>query len=160
MIKQPLLDQITDQLQQALDNALLAASEAHNNATHAESAAETQYDTLGLENAYLAHGQSMRVESLQQALMHYQQWTVMDFQPDDAIGLGALVEVTGPQGQQRLFLLGPLQGGLQLHWQGQPVTLITPQTPVGQQLMARYLGDEASLPNAEGSQLCEVTALS
>ncbi len=160
MSKQPLLDQITEQLQQVLDNALFAANEAHQNATHSESTAENKYDTLGLENAYLAHGQSMRVEALQQVLAHYQQWQLIDFQADDAIGLGALVQVTSQQGQQRHFLLGPLHGGLQLLWQGQQVILITPQTPVGQQLAARYLGDEITLPDAGHNHRYEITELS
>jgi len=160
MPKQSLIDQILTQLQQALDVALLAADEAHQNATHAESAAETQYDTLGLENAYLAHGQSMRVEALQQAIISYEHLPLRTFDEDDEIGLGALVEVESSRGDIRRFLLGPQQGGLTLSSTTGPVTLITPQTPVGQRLMGLYLDDSVELPGANGPESFTISGLS
>ena len=150
MSKQRLIDQIITQLSQAAEAAALAADEAHQNATYAESAAETQYDTLGLENAYLAHGQSMRLDELQQAIAHYRQLPVRAFSEDDEIALGALVEATSDTGNSRWFFIGPMQGGLQLSWEDHPVTLITPQTPVGTLLIGRYLDDEVELPGSDG----------
>lgn len=150
MSKQRLIDQILIRLSQAAEAAALAADEAHQNATHAESAAETQYDTLGLENAYLAHGQSMRLEELQQAMAHYRRLPVRAFSEDDEIALGALVEAASDEGTCRWFFIGPTQGGLQLSWENQPVTLITPQTPVGKLLIGRYLDDEVELPGSGG----------
>ena len=48
-------------LEEQLNTAKIAAQTAHDTATHEESIAETQYDTLGLEAAYLAQGHADRV---------------------------------------------------------------------------------------------------
>jgi len=160
MNKQLLIDEVLSNLEQSLANALQAADEAHSNATHAESVAETQYDTLGLENAYLAHGQSMRVEALQHALSLYQQFPLRDFKNDDAINLGALIGVEDLTGNRRYFFLGPAQGGIKLRSHTVEVVLITPETPVGQRLLERYLGDEVSLPERGGFTDYEIVEIS
>ncbi|MBY4678429.1 GreA/GreB family elongation factor [Marinobacterium arenosum] len=158
MDKQALIAQILDQLERQLQEALQAADEAHQNATHSESQAETQYDTLGLENAYLAHGQSMRVEALQQALACYRQLPLPEFSPQMAIGIGALVQVEDDE-RQSLYLIGPLAGGMQLQLDGQPVRLVTPESPIGTELIGKQLGDEVRLRRAGQELLAEITDL-
>ncbi|MCV6590164.1 MAG: hypothetical protein OIF57_14245 [Marinobacterium sp.] len=146
-----------------------AADEAHRNATHSESAAETRYDTLGLENAYLAHGQSMRASTLQHDLSNWHQWQLPDFDMGTAIAKGALIQLTtlNMPITTRWFLLSPWQGGLQFkfHTCSLPVitqnseaittittqevliTLVSPDTPVGQRLTGAFLEDEITLPD-------------
>ena len=46
------------------DHAAAAADQARETATSKENIAENKYDTFGLEAAYLAHGQSTRVQQL------------------------------------------------------------------------------------------------
>lgn len=58
MDKQQLLVQISTRLQADLEVNMEAANEAREAAIHDESVPETQYDTIGLEASYLAHGQS------------------------------------------------------------------------------------------------------
>ena len=48
-----------------------AARVAHEAATHEENIAENKYDTLGLEAAYLAAGQTRRAEAIRQAMAHW-----------------------------------------------------------------------------------------
>ena len=57
--------QLMIHLQQLLDNAKAAAKRAHDTATSEENVAENKYDTLALEAAYLAQGQSQRVVQCQ-----------------------------------------------------------------------------------------------
>ena len=71
MDKWLLLDAIVGEITSALDNSLAAAEEARATATNKENAAENKYDTLGLEAAYLAHGQSERVLQLEGDLAAY-----------------------------------------------------------------------------------------
>ncbi|GAM58368.1 transcription elongation factor [Vibrio ishigakensis] len=59
--KEQLRSELIEILTTQRQNALAAADSAHDDATHEQSVAETQYDTVGLEAAYLAHGQSQRV---------------------------------------------------------------------------------------------------
>lgn len=155
MDKQALIAQVLDQLEQQLREALQAADEAHQNATHSESQPETQYDTLGLENAYLAHGQSLRVDALQQAITRYRQLPLRAFAPDAAVGLGALVRVADAE-RQNLYLVGPLAGGLQLSLDGQPVHLVTPQSPTGAELIGKQPGDEVRLRRAGHTLTAEI----
>ena len=44
--------------------AVVAANNAHQAATDDQSVAETQYDTLAIEQSYLAEGQSRRVDEI------------------------------------------------------------------------------------------------
>ena len=66
--KQALVELIISDLQQALNQAISAANEAHAAAVDDQSVAETQYDTLAIEASYLAEGQSKRVQELQKAI--------------------------------------------------------------------------------------------
>ncbi len=59
---------IIQQLEQELATAIKASQQAHSGATHSENTADNKYDTLALEAAYLAHGQSVRIEELQQSI--------------------------------------------------------------------------------------------
>lgn len=143
--KQQIVAQIIQQLEVALDEAKEAADQAHNNATHSESAAETQYDTLGLENAYLAHGQSMRAQELLEQQSHYKNLALQDFAADDEITVGALVKVGTSEQDYQLYFLGPAAGGLNLASGLGPAKLITPNSPIGQHLIGNYQGDSFEL---------------
>jgi hypothetical protein len=59
-----LLEQIVAVLEAAYESAVEAANQARDTATNGENVAENKYDTLGLEAAYLAHGQSQRAVDL------------------------------------------------------------------------------------------------
>ena len=66
--KKLLILQIIADLNAAIQTALAAADDARATATNKENVAENRYDTLGLEAAYLAHGQSERVMQLNATL--------------------------------------------------------------------------------------------
>lgn len=74
MDKKKLLRLITEKLAADTEVAVRSAQTAHETATHEENVAENKYDTLGLEAAYLAAGQSRRVEEIRQALGLYRNW--------------------------------------------------------------------------------------
>ncbi|MFN3238589.1 MAG: transcription elongation factor GreAB, partial [Pseudomonadales bacterium] len=62
--KQTVVDAILNKLDSDLALAIAAAERARDTATDKENIAENKYDTLGLEAAYLAHGQSNRAQRL------------------------------------------------------------------------------------------------
>ena len=86
-LKPALLAALDEEIQAALDGA----RQAHETASHADNKPENQYDTLALEAAYLAHGQSERIRELQDVRIRINQWPVADFGADDLITSGALV---------------------------------------------------------------------
>ena len=61
MNKNKILDAVLSYLYLELSHCEQAANNAHLAATDDQSVAETQYDTLAIESAYLAEGQSRRL---------------------------------------------------------------------------------------------------
>ncbi len=148
MNKQDLLQQITAALRAELDTCLNAARASSAAATDPDSKAENKYDTRSLEASYLARGQAFRVTELQEALHAFETLSPRRFEPGDAIGLGALVILQGGDGES-FYLLGPAAGGTEVNCEGTEVLVITPASPLGQNLMGRRVGDKARLPGGE-----------
>ncbi|TRX52477.1 hypothetical protein [Thalassomonas sp. M1454] len=143
--KQKLLVKIIEKLQQELDNAVFAAETARTDATDDQSVAETQYDTLGIEASYLAHGQSERAEKLKQQINQYKKLKVADFNTNDEIAIGCLIKLSGFN-QQRLYFIGPSAGGIKFSIDAQEVLIITPQAPIAKELIGKYQFDQITMP--------------
>jgi Transcription elongation factor, GreA/GreB, C-term len=141
--KQAVLAQILRQLKAELALFMASARATHAEATHEENKAEDKYDTRGLEASYLAMGQLKQAGELQQAVQTFEALNVRAFGPDEVISLGALVVLAGP-GRSSYFI-GPRAGGTEIEADGQPVLVITPQSPLGRQLMGRKQGDALQL---------------
>lgn len=149
MDKKELIAEIIRHLEADLQVNIDAANEAREAAIHDESVAETQYDTLGLEASYLAHGQSKRVQTLEMNLADYRSMPVRVFDQDTAVGLSALVTLETPQGEQKHLFIGVAGGGIQISADGVPVTVITPDAPLGKALVGQFCGDTVTLPLGE-----------
>lgn len=149
MDKHNLVQQILRQLEEALDHALAAAEEAHKGATHEQSKAETQYDTLGLEHAYLAEGQARRIQELQDSITLLHHFQPATFTQDDPIYLGALVTIQSlaTASQTLTVFLAPCAGGLKVNWQEQSIQVISPTSPITQALLGLYCDDDCQLEN-------------
>jgi len=143
MNKRDLLARIIAQLAAELEQITNAALATHAEATDEENKAEDKYDTRGLEASYLAHGQSKAAEEAAQAVAQFQALPVRDFAPGEPISLGALVRLEG-RGASHYFI-GPRAGGTEIEAGGKPVLVITPQSPLGRQLMGRKQGDTLQL---------------
>ncbi|MFC3024893.1 hypothetical protein ACFODT_13815 [Vibrio zhugei] len=128
MNKQTLRQELLQRLDSQRTTALNAATSAHDAATHEQSVAETQYDTIGLEAAYLAHGQSQRVIDCDRTIHRVNALNLQDFNNDDCIEYGALVTLSN----HKNYWLLPVCGGTLLD-HGR-ITVITPQAPLGQML--------------------------
>ena len=136
MNKSALVHAIINDLKSAIDIALAAADEAHETATNKENAAENRYDTLGLEAAYLAHGQSERVLQLTTALEAFQPLaTSTDIHLKATTG--SLVSLEDDSGNPRVVFIGPSAEGTR-------ITVVTQQSPLGQALVGATCDDEIS----------------
>jgi transcription elongation GreA/GreB family factor len=116
-----------------------AAKAAHAEATHEESKAEDQYDTRGLEAAYLAAGLARQVEEVVGAVRDFSRMTVCKFGPKDPIDVSALVEVKSGK-DHSFYFIGPGAGGTEIVHEKKTVLVITPQSPLGQQLVGKSKG--------------------
>lgn len=140
MNKAKLLAQIIARLQSEMDMLTQAALSTHAEATDEENKAEDKYDTRGLEASYLAIGQSKAAE---EAALAHAQFSVLSSRAwlaQDPIGLGALLTLEGPSGTAYYFI-GPRAGGTEVEHDGKTIMVITPQSPLGRQLMGRRQGD-------------------
>lgn len=155
MSKPEIIQSIIHNLKEDLLQTKLAADEALKGATHDQSKAETQYDTLGLEHAYLAEGQSRRIEILSAEITRLDNWQAPDFSNNDEIFMGALIELE-PLGSnsQLLVFLAPAGGGQKISQLN--LQVITSDTPMGSALLGRCVGDKITLPNGKTFEITQL----
>ena len=146
-----LIDDLLLTLEQTLLIATRAADDARDLATHEQSKPETQYDTVGLEASYLAHGQSQRVEQLKNDAILWNNVGVKCFASSDAISAGALVLLENDKSIQSWYLIGPSGGGLQLKQKKIIVSVVTQAAPLGSVLLGKHIDDEVAL-NINGTK--------
>ena len=140
MKKALLIKRIIAKLSESVETLEKAARASHEEATHESNKAESKDDTRGLEAAYLAGGQARQARELLQAVEAYESFAAKRFAPEEAIDVGALVELEA-DGASSSFFLGPKGGGLEVEQNGAEITVITPQSPIGQNLMGKKKGD-------------------
>ena len=141
LAKSAVVAAILDQLTAEAELYDRAARAAHAEATDEQSKAENKYDTRGLEASYLARGQSRQAAEVGQALV---QFRALSLGESASVEVGALVQLTAGK-DVTWYFLGPRAGGLEVTVEGQEITVITPQSPLGSQLLGRREGDRISL---------------
>ena len=144
MNKPALLKKIIAELEKKIALYVGAANAAHAEATHEESKAEDKYDTRGLEASYLAAGQSRQMAETAAALQQFVSLKLRKFSASDAIDLTALVELETKTGST-IYFLGPAAGGTEIVHEKKTVLVITPNSPLGQQLAGKKQGDRLKM---------------
>ena len=139
MRKAALVQQIVARLRENFTILEKAARASHDEATHESSKADNKYDTRGLEASYLARGQSRQAREILDAIGSYEALPVRDFGPGDPIDLTALVTVDAG-GSRSTYFVGPTSGGLEIEFQNEEILVITPQSPLGQNLIGKKAG--------------------
>ncbi|MBI6635815.1 GreA/GreB family elongation factor [Pseudomonas paralactis] len=157
MNKHAVLQLILEKLTADLDIAQRAAQTAYETATHEENIAENKYDTLGLEASYLAAGQAKRVEEIKQSLALCQNIQLRGYDEQRAIEIGTLVGLEDENGRQQWLFLAPDAAGLKVDVVGQPVTVITPRSPLGKGLLGKRIEEEVEILVAGARQHFTVT---
>jgi len=138
--KTELITQIRLKLETELQSITLAAKAAYEAATHEESKAEDSHDTRGLESSYLAGAAAQRAADIQQQIFVYKSIEPKMFKEGDAVGTTAIVEVEC-NGKRSLYFIAPQGGGMKIQVGKDSVQVITPQSPLGDELMGRKNGD-------------------
>lgn len=126
-----------------------AAHASRSEATDADSKAEGKYDMRAQSAAYLAAWQAKFAAEISEAIAAYHAVALPDATAK-AVVLGALVTLRSPGGALSLYFLGPLRGGLEVECDGAEVTVITPASPLGRQLVGLRAGDQVTLPGRKG----------
>ena len=113
-----------------------------------ETKAEGKYDTRATEENYLADGQAKQAHLISQAIAAYAALGDRAFAADAPVGLGALVQLD-LAGELQWFLLGPAAGGKEVMVEGTTITIITPESPLGRQLLGLKRGASTVSPKAQ-----------
>ncbi|CAH9058014.1 hypothetical protein PSECIP111951_01784 [Pseudoalteromonas holothuriae] len=140
MNKIHVLEHIKFALEAKLSEAKQAADSALQDATHEQSAAETQYDSLSIESGYLAHGQSERVNEIHKSIVLFEQ--SYDLNQARYIIVGSLIKAVDLADKVHWFYFGPCEGGLKVTIQQHGILIITKDSPIGQAMYEKALGDE------------------
>ncbi|NRA19461.1 MAG: GreA/GreB family elongation factor [Oceanospirillaceae bacterium] len=124
-----------------------AAKSAHSQATHSECVAQSRYDTLGLELAYLAQGQSVRAAQLSMEISRIKKLSLQQSSIQsgtEQISLTSLVTLnntsSAANGIKHYFIL-PINGGANLQLFTQSVLIISNNSPLGSALIGKYRDD-------------------
>lgn len=142
MTKTDLLHHICTTLEHDFEVSRRAAQVAYETATAEENVAENKYDTLSLEASYLATGQARRTAEIRQALLAFQQLLLRDYDPAKGVQVSNLVTLEDEHGASRRLFIGPEGAGLKIGEESRQITVITPRSPLGQQLLEKFIDDE------------------
>jgi transcription elongation GreA/GreB family factor len=142
MNKKEILALVVKEISKLLAQAQLAAENAHKAAIDDQSVAETQYDTLAIEAAYLAEGQSRRIDELK---IQHDQLTSFEVTNNEQVSVGALVELAYDDGQQKQILILPCGAGIQIHYQQRDILVMSPQAPLAKAIMNKKVDDDFEL---------------
>jgi len=156
--KRVLIKKIIARLTDELEVYFRAAQAARAEATHEQSKPENKYDTRGLEASYLARGQSKQAAEIEAAIEAFQHLDVRAFSSLDPIETGAVVEIE-LNGERLLYFIGPKAGGTEVLHEKREVLVITPQSPLGEQLHGKKQGDKLQLQLGPTRQLGRVISV-
>ena len=138
-----------------LQSAHEAAQNTYDIATNEESKAENKYDTRGLEASYLAGAQAERAADIKATLTSYENIKIQDFSTQKKISLTALVEITNNE-KSKLILLMPKGGGQIIVFENQQIQVITPDSPLGKNLIGKEIGDTVQVSAGDKNREYEI----
>lgn len=155
MNKQAIVDLVLERLAEELATLAAAVEVAYENATSDQARGEGEFDTRALESSYLAAGQGRRVGELREHLAAWRALPLHDFPAGEPIALAALVELE-QRGARDWYFLGPRDGGMEVKVEGHAVFVVTPQSPLGQQLIGNVVGAVVRLGGGRAARVVRV----
>ncbi len=104
----------------------------------------------------MARGQSKQAAEIQGAIAAFEKLEARKFGEAEPVDVGAFVELE-LDGEKVAYFIGPRAGGTEVTHDKQEVLVITPESPLGQQLMGKKQGDVLKLELANRPAKCKVT---
>ncbi len=156
--KLKLIEQIIKILEADVAGMKSAALGTYAAATGEESKPENKYDTFALEASYLAGAQAKRVVEIESSLKVYRTLEIKTFNDSSRIESTAIVEVDLEGKTTHVFIV-PAKGSLTLTFEGLPLQVITPQSPLGEALLGLRVGDVAKLDKGDRQLEYEIVSI-
>ena len=158
MRKKKLIQAVIERLRSDLALYHRAAVAARAEATHEQSKAENKYDTRGLEASYLARGQSRQVAEIEGAIEEFGKMEARDFGAGEEIEIGAVVELTSAR-ETNVYFIGPRAGGTEVEFEKKAVLVITPESPLGGELIGKKQGEKHKIEIGGSRQEIAISAI-
>ena len=92
---------------------------------------------------------------LEAAIAEFEKLGARKFGEGDGIAVGALVELEHG-GESSLYFVGPRAGGTEVLHDRKEILVITPQSPLGVQLMGKKSGDQPQLTFGSTKQAAKI----
>ena len=147
MNKSLIIQAIREALREEFENFQTSSKKTRAAGNDMESKSEGKYDTRSIEENYLADGLAKQALAAAEAAKAYENFSPPAFGAETPIETGALIRLEFPD-ESSWFFLGPAGGGIEVTCDGVAVTVITPESPLGSQLLGRKLGDRLTSPTA------------
>lgn len=163
--KKEIVAAIQARLERELEVITREALAAHEAATHEESRAEDSHDTRGIESSYLAGAQAKKAAEIQQQILIYKFLKVKVFSKKDLIAPTAVVEIesVGPSSKKSVYFIAPGGGGLAAGMKipngSDQLQILTPVSPLGEELIGRKVGDTVEIEAQGGMREYEILAV-
>lgn len=153
-MKQTILEAVIREVETELERQLQANLQSNAGAAHSMVSGASQRDTTGYEASYLARGYAQHAQELAKQLDELKAMVPEDFSGQE-IDVGALVEVDF-EGDSDCYMLLNGAGGTEVTVDGKTCTVITPESPLGKQLMGNIEIGSVSLPSGLEGIILEV----
>ena len=141
-----------EHFEKELSQLIRSAKTAHEAATHEESRAEDRHDTFAIEASYLAAGQAVRVQDIRKSIAELKGFLEnASTTPIRSIEEAALV-VLESLGKRTYSFIATTGGGTQVSVEGKTVSIVTPLSPLGENLIGLSEGDMFTLESKNGSR--------
>lgn len=92
-----------------------------------------------------------RIQELERALLMYRFLPIRDLGPEEVVSPASLSEIEH-SGRKTWVLLVPQHGGLITHFEGQPVQVVTPNSPLGEAMLGKKTGESFSIQTSQGTR--------
>jgi hypothetical protein len=152
MNKQRILALILEKLYSEFESRRTVSKLTREQGNDPESQAKSKYDTLAIEENYLADGLARMALASALAIETLKALNLREFAEHEPIGAGALVKLEF-SGAREWFFLAPAGGGTEVAYEGVTITVITPESPLGARLMGAVKGDRLPAPPAKVLQV-------
>ena len=140
MKKLKIIEVVLEHLRADFERRQAAARRTRVEGNDAESKSEGKYDTRSTEENYLADGLARQALEAANAAEAIEKMPIRDFAAGEGIDIGALVELEFAK-ETELFLIATAGGGTEFVWNKKPIVVLTPESPLGSQLIGRYQGE-------------------
>lgn len=147
MNKADIVQSILAALHEEFEHFQTSSKQTRSAGNDTESKSEGKYDTRSIEENYLADGLAMQAQAAVESAAAYEKLILTDFNSDTPIDLSALIQLEFSD-ETSWFFFGPAGGGTEVESDGETITVITPESPLGQQLLDKKVGDHTTSPRA------------